>query len=140
MRPEPEGRSVGRPTTSTRRAATCGHGCGRGAEVPRLRLGVVVLLPADVAAEVDVLRRAVGDPQLGRVPAHLTLVPPVNVREDALSGGLSAMRPAVEPGRAVPLSLGPAATFLPATPVLYLSVGGDVVDAVHDLRRHVFRP
>jgi ribosomal protein S18 acetylase RimI-like enzyme len=107
--------------------------------VPRLRLGVVVLLPADVAAEVDVLRRAVGDPQLGRVPAHLTLVPPVNVREDALSGGLSAMRTALEPVRSFPLTIGPAATFLPATPVLYLSVGGDV-DAVHDLRRHVFRP
>jgi 2'-5' RNA ligase len=107
--------------------------------MPRLRLGVVVLLPADVAAQVDVLRRAVGDPQLGRIPAHLTLVPPVNVRQDALEGGLASLRTALERVNPFTLTLGPAATFLPATPVLYLAVGGDV-DSVHELKRRVFQP
>jgi GNAT superfamily N-acetyltransferase/2'-5' RNA ligase len=107
--------------------------------MPRLRVGVVVLLPTDVAAEVDVLRRAVGDPQLGRVPAHITLVPPVNVREDALGAGLASLRAALEPVDPFALTIGPATTFLPATPVLYLSVGAGV-DAVHDLKRRVFHP
>jgi 2'-5' RNA ligase len=37
------------------------------------------------------------------------------------------------------LELGPLATFLPANPVLYLRVGGDV-DRVRHLRDEVFRP
>lgn len=49
--------------------------------MPRRRLGVVLLVAAPVAAELQGLRRALGDPALDRVPPHLTLVAPVNVRE-----------------------------------------------------------
>jgi hypothetical protein len=54
----------------------------------RRRLGVVLLVPDPVRREIDGLRRALGAGSLGRVPAHLTLVPPVNVREDDLEAGL----------------------------------------------------
>lgn len=106
--------------------------------VPKRRLGVAVLVPAPLSHEIDGLRRAVGDPALGRIPAHLTLVPPVNVREDRLPGALARLREAAAATRPFRLTLGPPATFLPVNPVLYLAVGGDV-DALTALRDRVFR-
>lgn len=105
--------------------------------VPKARLGVALLLPPAVAAEVDGLRRALGDGALGRIPAHLTLVPPVNVREDRLADALAVLRSAAAATRPLRLALGPPATFLPDNPVLYLEVGGDL-DGLSALRRAVF--
>src|SRR5437879_3624366 len=107
--------------------------------MPRVRLGVAVLLPSPVAEEVDGLRRAVGDPSLGRIPAHLTLVPPVNVREEQLGEALAVLRGAAAGARPFTVGLGPPATFLPDNPVLYLAVpvGGARVQALRDA---VFRP
>src|SRR4051812_21907749 len=104
----------------------------------RLRIGVVLLVHEPVATEVTGLRRAVGDPNLGRIPAHITLVPPVNVREEGWPDVLDGLRQAAH--QAVPFQavLGPAATFLPVNPVLYLQVsdGGEVAD----LRARARRP
>lgn len=105
----------------------------------RRRLGVVLLLPEPAATEVDGLRRALGDGSLGRIPAHLTLVPPVNVREDDMPGALGVLRQAAAQTRPLDLRLGPATTFHPATPVVYLAVAGDVA-ALHALRGRVFHP
>ncbi len=108
--------------------------------MPRLRLGVALLLPSPAAQEVDGLRRALGDHSLGRVPPHLTLVPPVNVRQDDLGRALAVVRAAAAatPSSLV-ITLGPPTSFLPANAVLYLPVGGDV-DAVHALRGRVWQP
>jgi 2'-5' RNA ligase len=103
-----------------------------------MRLGVALLVPSPVREEVDALRRALGDPALDRVPAHLTLVPPVNVRTEALPAAMATLRRAAAEGpRRLTLTLGPPATFLPANPVLYLEVGGDL-DALRGLRSRVF--
>lgn len=105
--------------------------------MPKARLGVALLLPPAVAAEVDGLRRALGDGALGRIPPHLTLVPPVNVREDRLGDALAVLRAAASATRPLTLAVGPPATFLPDNPVLYLAVGGDVA-ALRELRDAVF--
>ncbi|MEY2474698.1 MAG: hypothetical protein QOG87_13 [Actinomycetota bacterium] len=107
--------------------------------MPRRRLGVALLLPAPDAASVDALRAALGDPALGRIPAHLTLVPPVNVREDRLDDAFGVLRAAAAnaPG-ALALALGPVATFLPDNPVAYLAVGGDLA-GLEALREGVFQ-
>ena len=60
----------------------------------RRRLGVVLLLDAPVADEVDGLRKALGDTSFGRIPAHLTLVPPVNVHRDGSTAALARLRAA----------------------------------------------
>ena len=96
-------------------------------------------MPDPVAPEVDGLRRALGDGALGRIPAHLTLVPPVNVAEDDVTRALSVLRQAAAATAPVDLRLGPADTFAPVTPVVYLRVGGDL-GALHALRDRVFRP
>ena len=107
--------------------------------MPRRRLGAVLLLEGRVAVEVDGLRRACGDRSLGRVPGHLTLVPPVNVDEDEVPAALTRMRTAAAAARGpVEVTLGPPATFLPDNPVLYLEVGGADLPAVHRLRETVF--
>ena len=105
----------------------------------RRRLGVAVVLEGRVGAEVDGLRRAVGDPSLGRIAPHVTLVPPVNVAADDLPAALRVLRDAARDVRPMRLSLGAPATFLPYNPVLFLSVGGDL-ERLQKLRDAVFRP
>jgi 2'-5' RNA ligase/GNAT superfamily N-acetyltransferase len=105
--------------------------------VARLRLGVALLVPTPVREEVEGLRRALGDAALGRVPGHLTLVPPVNVRQESLGVVLATLRRAAAAcPRRLRLELGPVSTFLPDSPVVYLAVTGDL-DALHALRHAV---
>jgi 2'-5' RNA ligase/GNAT superfamily N-acetyltransferase len=105
---------------------------------PRRRLGVALLLDPPVSLEADGLRRALGDSALGHVGPHLTLVPPVNVRTGDLSDALAVVRRAAarldEP---LWLELGPVATFVPASPVLYLAVGGTDLGPLERLRAGV---
>lgn len=107
--------------------------------MPRVRLGVVLLVPAPIACEIDGLRRALGDGALGRIPAHITLVPPVNVSLDRLGEALTVVRRAASETRPLTVELGPPATFLPDNPVVYLPVVSGV-EAVGRLRDAVFRP
>jgi 2'-5' RNA ligase len=111
----------------------------------RRRLGVALVLDPPLSQEVDGLRRALGDPSLGRIPAHLTLVPPVNVRAADLPAALAVLRraaasaPSAPSARPLQLTLGRVSTFLPANPVLYLAVGGEL-ERLRSLRDAVFRP
>jgi 2'-5' RNA ligase len=101
-------------------------------------LGVALVLVPPVALEVQGLRRALGDGSLDRAPPHLTLVPPVNVRSDALEEALAVLRAAASgPHGALELDLGPAATFLPVNPVVFLDVSGPGLDALARLHRAV---
>ena len=106
--------------------------------MPKRRLGVVLLVPEPWKTEIDGLRRAVGDGTLGRIPAHLTLVPPVNVRDDRLPEAFDRLREAAASTSPLTLILGPPGTFLPANPVLFLEVGG-MLEELHALRDAVFR-
>ena len=108
--------------------------------MPRLRLGVVLLIPPPLDREIDTLRRAVGDGTYGRVPAHVTLVPPVNVNREQLGHALATVRAAAAATRPFNVHLGAPTTFLPANPVLYLPLVGQGRAAVFDLRERVFRP
>lgn len=90
---------------------------------PRSRLGVVLLFDAVVSAEIDGLRRGLGEPDLGRIVPHLTLVPPTNVRD--IDAAAAVVRAAGAASRPLDLVLGPVDTFLPDNPVAYLRVSGD---------------
>jgi len=106
--------------------------------MPRLRLASALLVPEPFAREIDGLRRALGE-DLDRVAPHLTLVPPVNVRVDDLGAALATLRRAAASADPITVTLGPAVTFHPVNPVVYLEVGGDV-DAVRRVRAAVFAP
>jgi len=95
-----------------------------------MRLGVALLVPPPFDVEVDAFRRALGDGALGRIPAHLTLVPPVNVAERRLGEALAVVRAAAAASRPFAVAMGAPATFWPDNPVIYLRVEegrGDVV-------------
>jgi 2'-5' RNA ligase/predicted N-acetyltransferase YhbS len=107
--------------------------------MPRVRLGVVLLVPPPVAAEVDGLRKAVGDGSLGAIAPHITLVPPVNVRDDRVLDAVDVVRAAASGQRPLTLALGPVATFAPNSPVLYLPADdGNDGRRVRALRDAVF--
>ena len=95
--------------------------------MPKLRLASALLIPSPEATEIDGLRRACGDGMLGRVDAHVTLVEPINVREESLGEIERIMRDAAAatPGP-LTLTFGPALSFHPESPVLYLAVDGDL--------------
>ena len=101
----------------------------------RVRLGVALLVPAPLDAEVDGLRRALADGALGRIPAHLTLVPPVNVREGDLAKALAVLSAAAAATVPFAVTLGPPASFLPDSPTLYLPAAGT---EVVELRNRIF--
>ena len=105
----------------------------------RRRLGVALLVPPPVETEVDGLRRALGDAARGRIPPHVTLVPPVNVPAEAMPEVLTVLRAAAERTPPLDLRIGAAATFLPVNPVVYLEVGGDTA-ALAALRDRVLVP
>lgn len=102
----------------------------------RRRLAVVLSVPQPLAAEIDGIRRACGDPQLGRIGPHITLVPPVNVAEQDVDEVLQLCRRVAAATSVLRLALGAPSTFAPVTPLAWLTVAGDV-DALVDLRRRL---
>ena len=111
--------------------------------VPRVRLGVALLVPEPMATEIDGLRRAVGDGALDRVAPHLTLVPPVNVRVEDLPAALAVLRRRRGLGGAADPPPGPAGRrSCPETPTLHLAVGGSgtATARLRSLRDAVFVP
>jgi 2'-5' RNA ligase len=79
----------------------------------RRRFAVALLVPPPVAVEIDGLRRALGDRQLGRIDPHITVVPPINLGEEDLA--------ALAAGP-MSLALGPVETFAESSPVRFLAV------------------
>jgi 2'-5' RNA ligase len=103
--------------------------------VGRRRFGVALMVPPPMAAEVDVLRRACGSADIDAIAPHVTLVPPVNVRDDAVECAEDLLAAAAAGHDPIVARLGPVGTFLPVNPVVFLAV-----DAVlHPLKTAVFR-
>lgn len=80
------------------------------------------VLEGRVAAEVDGLRRALSSGELDRLAAHVTLVPPRNVREDEFDAVLAHLRRSAAGAAPIELRLGPPATFARGSRVVYLAV------------------
>jgi 2'-5' RNA ligase len=110
--------------------------------VPRFRLAVALLVPDPLSGEVDGLRRAFGDPSRDRIAPHITLVPPVNVRDFDLHAALSVVRGAAGRARPIDLRLGPLRTFPGPGHVGYLSVGAEppALEVLRRLRADVLQP
>lgn len=103
----------------------------------RHRIGVVLLVPQPLATELDGLRRALGSSERERVPMHLTLVSPTNVRDRELLLALDVVRGAAAESSPLALELGPATSFVPVTPTIHLEVGGPGLAALEKLRAAV---
>ena len=90
---------------------------GRALRAPatRRRLLVAMTVAGELPARSTACGSALGGSGLGRIDPHVTLVPPVNVREEELPEVLRLLRgvAAEDPAEVV---LGPARTFAPRTP------------------------
>jgi len=102
--------------------------------VPRRKLGVALLIPRNLAPEIDGLRRALGAPDVTQVPPHITLVLPTNVRTEDVDGAIAFVRDAAAAEQPIDVVIGPLDTFYPVTPVLYLRVSGPGLDTITRLR------
>lgn len=101
--------------------------------MPRRRVAVALIPPRGLAASVQTLRRSLDDERLDALPPHLTLIPPINLHDEALAQGLELLRTIAVRQSTFELELGPAATFAPATPTLHLEVDG-ALEELHQLR------
>ena len=101
--------------------------------MPRRRFAVALLVPPPASIEIDALRRALGDRQLGRIEPHITLVPPINLREDDIADALAVVQAAARRSSPMPVTLGPIAAFGESSPVRFLAV--DPWDPVVALQR-----
>ena len=108
--------------------------------MPRARVGVVLLVPPRAAAGVDLLRVALNAAgSVHHVPAHVTLVPPVNVARERLPEVEALVRGVAARCPPIAATLGPPRSFLPDNPVLYLRVAErGVPGGIATLREAVF--
>lgn len=88
----------------------------------RRRLFVTFLVPQPVCADIDVLRTALGDRDVPRIAPHITLLPPHNYDHAEEAALLAAVQNAAASLTPFTCELGPAESFLPENPVLYLEV------------------
>lgn len=97
---------------------------------------MALLVRGELAAQLDGVRRACGDPAVDQVAPHVTVIPPINVAEgDLPAAGELLERVAVQQPAALEVLLGPAATFQPASPVCYFAVTGDDAPLIEQLHR-----
>lgn len=108
--------------------------------MPRRRLGAALLFEEPIRSELIGLRRAIGCPSLERMDPHVTVLAPVNVREDDLVVALAVMRRAAMSIAPFEVELVGAQTFAPRSPVLFLGVEGPDRDRIDSLRGAVARP
>ena len=101
--------------------------------MPRRRFAVALLIPPPVSVEVDALRRALGDRQLAKIDPHITLIPPINLREEDIADALAVVQAAARRSSPMPLTIGPVETFGESSPVRFLAV--DPWDPVTELYR-----
>ncbi|WP_436793204.1 2'-5' RNA ligase family protein [Actinospongicola halichondriae] len=80
------------------------------------------MIPAPASIEIDALRRALDDRQLGRIGAHVTIVPPINLRDDVLPDAMVVVDRAATAVGPFTLTLGPLQTFEESSPVRFLGV------------------
>lgn len=68
------------------------------------------------------MRRALGDRQLGRIDPHVTLIPPINVREEEVADAMAVVQAAASGREPLELTIGPMQTFGERSPVRFLAV------------------
>ena len=88
----------------------------------RGRYLVALLFNADVAAEINGVRRALGSSQISRIPPHITLIPPLNLLTDAAHDPEELVRDVVGTLEPFQLHLGAADTFPDNPGVLFFAV------------------
>ncbi|TAN22491.1 MAG: hypothetical protein EPN30_08540 [Actinomycetota bacterium] len=90
----------------------------------RYRIGLIHHFSVPNAYKVDGLRASLGGFGIDRISPHITLVPPANLYLKDVGDEIYRLRKIAAETAPYEFEVGPAGTFYPVSPVLYLSVGG----------------
>lgn len=88
----------------------------------RRRFAAALLIPPPESTEIDGIRRALGDRQLERIDPHITVIPPINLREEQIADALAVVQAAARTVEPMSLTIGPLDTFGESSPVRFLAV------------------
>lgn len=99
----------------------------------RHRIGIVHTFPYRFNAMLEGLRLSLGGFGVGRIDPHITLLPPTNIHPSRMAGEIYRLRSIASETNPYLATIGPAATFHPTSPVLYLRVGEDDSQPMADL-------
>ena len=94
--------------------------------MPRVNLGVAISVPSPWREELSAWRVRVGDPEGGRVPPHVTLLPPTQVstvRLDEIDAHLGATAAACS---SFEMHLSGTGTFRPVSDVVFVVVASGI--------------
>jgi 2'-5' RNA ligase len=89
-------------------------------------LGVLIAVPEPWAAELTGWRERVGDPEAGRVPPHVTLLPPTEVPADALPAVEEHLAGAAAGSAPFEMHLSGTGTFRPVSDVVFVVVASGI--------------
>jgi 2'-5' RNA ligase len=91
-------------------------------------IGVSIAVPEPFGAALQAFRVSVGDTPARHIPTHITLVPPVEVPEDALPGIEVHLREAASCQQPFVVMLRGTGTFRPVSPVVFIGVVEGIAD------------
>lgn len=91
-----------------------------------LLIGVAVAVPDPWGGELEAWRADLGDPQAGSIPAHITVLPPMRVDEDALDEVEQHLAAAASSVPAFEVRLRGTATFRPVSPVVFVALSAGI--------------
>lgn len=91
----------------------------------RYRVGLAHLFTPANELRLDGLRTALGGFGVGRIPPHVTLMPPSNLYTQDVPDEIYRLRRIASETVSFDVEIGPADTFSPVSPVLFLSVKGE---------------
>ena len=84
--------------------------------------GVAVIVEGSAAIEIQALRRALSDPSLPSIAPHVTLVPPLRLKDHDLPEAIRLLHRAAADFEPFTVTLGPPDTFAPVTSTVHLPV------------------
>jgi len=86
-----------------------------------MTLGVAIEIPEPFGSAVDDARKGY-EPSMGRMPAHITLLPPVDVDSDVLPGVIDHLSAVAGECAPFEVELHGTGTFQPVSPVVFIAL------------------
>jgi 2'-5' RNA ligase len=91
-------------------------------------IGVSIAIPEPWGGQLQDWRASFGDPLARAIPTHVTLLPPTEVRDDALDAVEEHLREVAAAERPFPMILRGTGTFRPTSPVVFIQVALGIPD------------